>query len=538
MIEWLKNNKQRLLQLLVAVVVGWASAWAWFGLFPDDASTEGEKKPLYWVAPMDPNYRRDRPGKSPMGMDLIPVYEEGAPSGEIAGTVRISPAVSHNLGVRVAEVTRGPLDLEINTVGYISFDEKRLTHFHSRVEGWIEKLAVTAVGDPVKKGQPLLELYSPKLVTAGEEYLAALASGSSMLIKASASKLEALGVEPAQIEAVRRSRKVPQRLAFFADQDGYVAALNVREGMFIQPATAVLSIGGLDTVWVIAEIFERQAGWVETGYTVGMTVGSYPGERWQGKVDYLYPVVNAQTRTLRARIKFDNPGHRLKPDMFAQLVIHAGRRDSALSVPREAIIRDGKMDRVVKALGEGRYRSARIETGIESGNRVEVLEGLQAGDQVVVSAQFLIDSESSVSADLSRIEAEPEKQAAAVDETWAEGTIETMMPEHGMATIQHAPVPEWQWPAMRMDFLFSDDIDLGQLAQGQRLRFRLQRNGDGKVFVTAVEVLPKDNAANGKPSDARHQHSNAPATPPSAHRGGHDADGHAGHGSSPEHNHD
>lgn len=448
MIEWLKNNKRKCLQLLTAVLAGWISAWAWFALFPGSQTTPDGKKPLYWVAPMDPSYKRDHPGKSPMGMDLIPVYEEDAKAGKADGTVRISPTVEHNLGVRTAEVTQGPLDLKINTVGYISFDEKRLTHFHSRVEGWIEKLAVTAVGDSVKKGQPLFELYSPQLVTAGEEYLAALASGSSPLVKASASKLEALGVEQAQIDEVRRTRTVPQRLTFFADQDGFVAALNVREGMYIQPAKAVLSIGGLDTVWVIAEIFERQAGWVETGHPVDMRVSSYPGERWQGHVDYIYPVVNAQTRTLRARIKFENPEYRLKPGMFAELLIHAGRRESVLSIPREAVIRDGRMSRVVKALGEGRYRSVRIETGIESGDRIEVLKGLQSGDRIVVSAQFLIDSESSKSADLSRMETPPEAPVAA-DEQSSHQEKEAGMSQ---SSEQHrGAVPPMEMPGMDMD---------------------------------------------------------------------------------------
>jgi Cu(I)/Ag(I) efflux system membrane fusion protein len=484
-----------------------------------------------------------------MGMDLIPVYEEDLQAGgDAPGTVSISPAVAQNLGVRTGKVLNGPLDMKIQTVGFISFDENRLSHFHSRVDGWIEKLSVTAVGDPVKQGQQLFELYSPKLVTTGEEYLAALASNSRVLIDASTRRLESLGVEPEQIDALRRTRKVSQRLAFFADQDGYIAALNVREGMFIQPATTILSIGGLDTVWVIAEIFERQAGWIETGQKVEMTISSYPGERWQGQVDYVYPVVNAQTRTLRARIKFDNPGHRLKPNMFAQLEIHAGYRDNALSIPREAVIRDGHMDRVVKVLGDGRYRSVRIETGIESGDRVEVLKGLKVGDEVVVSAQFLIDSESSVAAELGRIE---EPGAQSVDEkpqtVWVEGVIQSLMPDHRMATVKHAPVKEWNWPAMTMDFVFSESIDLAGLTPDQAIRFQLQRDADNQYRIIAVESAPVEHSGEGEQDS--HQHTQPQMNhdgqegqegqeqPPDA-TAEPEIDEHAGHRTMQEHDHD
>ena len=541
MMNWLRNNKQRVLILSGVFAAGWLLAWLWFSTVSNHMA-DSERKPLYWAAPMDPNYKRDEPGKSPMGMNLIPVYAEDKAADEQPGTVRITPGIAENLGVRTGRVEQGALDMEINTVGFISFDETRLSHFHSRVDGWIEKLSVTAVGDPVSKGQQLFELYSPKLVTTGEEYLAALSSNSRVLIDAAVHKLESLGVETGQIDAIRRTREVPQRLGFFADQDGYIASLNVREGMYIQPATTVLSIGGLDTVWVIAEIFERQAGWVKAGQKVEMTLSSYPGENWQGHVDYVYPVVNPQTRTLRARIKFDNTDHRLKPDMFAQLVIHAGHRDNALSVPREAVIRDGRMNRVVKVLGNGRYRSARIETGIESGDRVEVLKGLNVGDDIVVSAQFLIDSESSVSADLSRIEGPDKKTVNKKPETvWVDGVIQSVMPQHRMAKIRHAPVPEWNWPAMTMKFTFSDAVDLTTLAPEQSIRFQLQRNADKTYRV--IDVKPAVARENKVDRHAQMDHADGQAMRNPAEHNGHDAasldmNEHSGHVMTQEHNHD
>ncbi|MBN1377629.1 MAG: efflux RND transporter periplasmic adaptor subunit [Gammaproteobacteria bacterium] len=398
-------NRQKIILTAILVstlLAGIAVDRLW--LHVSSESKNDEKKPLYWVAPMDSSYRRNEPGKSPMGMDLVPVYAEGNAKDGNAGTVRISPVIENNLGIRVEAVKKGKLTLDIQTVGYVSFDEQRLLHVHSRVDGWVEKLSVTSVGDPVKKDQLLFELYSPELIYAQEEYVSSLKAGSGDLLRASISKLKALGISDRQISELRRNKKVNQQMAFYAERNGYVSELNVREGMFIQPATTVLSMGNLDTVWVIAEIFEHQGGWIEAGQSVEMTVNSYPGESWQGKVDYVYPVINAQTRTVRARIKFDNPDHHLKPDMFAQLTIHAGYRDNAINVPREAVIRDGRMSRVVKVVGDGHYRSSRIETGIEIGDRVEVIKGLKEYDKVVVSAQFLIDSESSITADLSRIE--------------------------------------------------------------------------------------------------------------------------------------
>lgn len=362
-----------------------------------------EKKPLYWVAPMDSSYRRDQPGKSPMGMDLIPVYEDDNNS-DAPGTVTISSAVANNLGVQLGKAVVEDLSLRVPTVGFIQFDEESINHVHSRVDGWIESLAITSVGDPVKGGQKLFELYSPELVNAQEELLAALTTKNAKLLSGAKGKLRALGVDKALIDDLQKSRKVKQWLPFYAPNTGYIATLNIREGMFIRPDTELLSVGSLERVWVIAEIFERQAAWVKSGQRVRMRIDSYPGEEWEGVVDYIYPVLDAQTRTLRARIVFDNGDERLKPNMFAQLVIEAGTKKHVVSIPREAVIYQANMNRVVKVTGDNQYRSVRVNTGIESGDRIEITTGLEAGDEVVVSSQFMIDSESSVSADLSRIE--------------------------------------------------------------------------------------------------------------------------------------
>lgn len=385
------------LAVAIGMVIGW-SVWRETGI--DTTSDADTKKPLYWVAPMDPGYRRDKPGKSPMGMDLIPVYEtEGADK----GMVMISPSVENNLGVRSAAVELAPLAQQIKTVGFVDFDEDRIHHIHSRVEGWIGALAVTSTGDPVEAGQLLFELYSPELVNAQEELLAAQRSGNKPLKNAAREKLLAFGVSAQQIQALARREVALQYLPFHADRSGYVSELNARHGMFVSPQKKVLSIGTLNAVWVIAEVFERQVGEIKPGQRVAMTTQSYPERSWEGSVDYIYPVLDKQSRSVRVRIQIPNPDEVLKPNMFVSLLIFAADGAEALTIPREALIRTAAMTRVVKALGEGRFKSVPVRAGRESAGRVEILTGLVAGDVVVTSAQFLIDSESNVDADLARI---------------------------------------------------------------------------------------------------------------------------------------
>ena len=364
---------------------------------PEQPSADADKEPLYWVAPMDANYRRDRPGKSPMGMDLVPVYAEAS------GTVSISPEVVNNLGVRTAPVARGELRTRISTVGYVQYDEDRLVHVHPRVEGWIEKLYVKAAGDPVEQGEPLYELYSPQLVNAQEELLLALKRNSERLVKAARDRLLALQLTPEFIASLERERKVRQTVTFRASHSGVIDNLNIREGFYVKPGTTLMSVGALDDVWVEAEVFERQAGLVAVGQPVTMTLDYAPGRSWQGAVDYVYPSLDEKTRTLRVRLRFANRDRTLKPNMFAQVVIEAARHDDVLVVPREAIIRTGEQDRVVLALGEGRFKSVAVAPGRMDESSVEILQGLEEGDSVVVSAQFLLDSESSRNSDFKRM---------------------------------------------------------------------------------------------------------------------------------------
>lgn len=367
-----------------------------------EAAAGSAREVLYWVAPMDANYRRDEPGKSPMGMDLVPVYADeidGQP-----GVVAIDATIVNNLGVRTAKAQRGELSQRIETVGYVAYDEDTVQHVHTRVDGWIEKLATKATGDAVEKGQLLFELYSPTLVNAQEEYLIALRSANKLLLKASKERLAALGVTGSEIARLDKERTVRQRVRVYAEADGVIAHLGVREGIYVTPATEIMSVAELDKVWVLAEVFERQAAWVKPGQSAMVELDYLPGEMWHGSVDYVYPELDPKTRTLKVRLRFDNAAKSLRPNMFARVTIQGDSVGEVVHVPREALIRGGSVDRVVVALGEGRFRAQPVDVGIESGDRVAIRKGISDGELVVVSGQFLIDSESNIEAALNRMD--------------------------------------------------------------------------------------------------------------------------------------
>lgn len=365
-------------------------------------SEDAERKVLYWVAPMDPNYRRDKPGKSPMGMALVPVYAKDEEETEDEAVVRISPAVVQNLGLRSAPAQRGVLQRRIEAVGYVQYDEDAMRHIHTRVEGWIESLGVQAAGDPVAKGQILFEIYAPALVNAQREYLAAAERGGGALLAASRERLMALGMAAAEIDAIAQAGEPRQRVRTYAAADGVVTHLGVREGIYVTPATHVLSTADLNRLWVLAEVLDRQAAWVVPGQRAEVALPHLPGETWQGTVDYVYPALDAATRALQVRIGFANTGRALRPNMFARVTLFADDTGPVVHIPRQALIRGGDFDRVALDLGDGRYRSVRVVPGIEAGDRIEVREGLEAGQSVVTSGQFLIDSESNLQAAFAR----------------------------------------------------------------------------------------------------------------------------------------
>jgi len=491
--------KKPIITLIVGIAIGFASMFV-FNKFqsPSGSSTATdsvnnapkEKKPLYWVAPMDPNYKRDKPGKSPMGMDLIPFYaDEGGGVDEGPGTIRINPDVVNNLGVITAKVKMKTMHTQINTVGYVQYDEDEMVKIYPRVEGWIEKLYVKAAGDPVKEGQVLYEIYSPALVNAQEELILALSRKNKRLVSAAKDRLKSLQIPEQAIKKLMKTQKVQQNIAFYSPQDGYVENLNIRQGNFVKPGTNIMSIAKLDKVWVEAEVFERQAGLVSVGTSVSMTLDFLPGRTWRGNVDYIYPKLDAKTRTLRVRLRFDNPDLKLKPNMFAQVAIHIQDIEPTLLVSKQAVIRTGQSNRVVLALGEGKFKSIEVRVGRIDNEHIEILSGVNEGERVVTSAQFLLDSESSKTSDFKRMNheaaAEEENQPATATTT---GTINSIMLGHRMLNISREAIEEWGRPAATLDFMVEENIDIESLQNGDKIYFTFMMK-DGQFIITNIQAL-------------------------------------------------
>jgi len=474
---------------------------------------KAEKAPAYWVAPMDANYRRDKPGKSPMGMDLVAVYEntgkiEGQDAG--AGAVKISSNVINNLGVRTVQVSYKPLTSEINTLGYITHDEERLVDIHPRVEGWIEKLHVKSVGEQVKKGQALYDIYSPELVNAQEEFLLALERDNNRLIKAAQNRLMALQLPTSAITELRKNKQVQQRITFFAPQNGVVESLNIREGFYVKPGSSLMSIVDLSEVWLEGEVFERQAGQVAIGMPATITLDYLPGKLWQGKVDYIYPILNPQTRTVKVRIRIKNHNNDFKPNMFAQLVLHNQDDTNTLQIPKEALIRTGRQDRVVLALGQGRFKSIAVKVGRYGADYVEILNGLEQGDDVVSSAQFLLDSESSKSSDFKRMASvssnskanttgcmqDHDMEMPSVLSATATGKVNSLMVEHGMINISRSAIKKWGRAAATVDFTAAENVSFVGINVNDKVEFTFEVV-DGNFVITEIATLATESLSDG-----------------------------------------
>lgn len=454
-----------------------------------DVADDDKQNPLYWVAPMDANYRRDEPGLSPMGMDLVPVYAEGASGGpdEGPGTIRISPDVVNNLGVRTATAQRKMMSSVIRTVGYVGYDEDQLVHIHPRVEGWIEQLYIKATGDPVEIGQPLYEIYSPTLVNAQEEMVVALGRNNSQLIKASEDRLRSLQLPENAIAVLKDTKQIQQSVTFYSPKSGVVDNLNIRQGFFVSPGTTMMSIGNLDQVWVEAEVFERQAAYVAEGIPVSMTVDYLPGEKWVGEVDYVQPALDAMTRTMKVRLRFDNENGALKPNMFAQVELDTQRGTESLIVPKDAVIRTGDNDRVVLALDEGSFKSVAVDIGRVDDQYIEILSGIDAGERVVVSAQFLLDSESSKASDFKRMD-HGDQMNEGPTSGWTSGTINEINMAERTVNLSHKRIEAFNMMGMTMNFVVADSVDIGTLQEGMTLEVEVSE-GDGPMYeITDAKI--------------------------------------------------
>lgn len=366
------------------------------------------KKIKYWVAPMDPTYIRYEPGKSPMGMDLVPKYEEeGSP--EPTSTIRVDPVTVQNMGVRLAEVEKRPLSRTIRAFGKLTYDERRIHTVNTKFDGWIEKLYVGYTGQQVTKGQPLFDIYSPDLVTAQEEYLLALRhaekldqsaydtirDNSRRLLEATKTRLRYWGVTNDQIKRLEQRGVAEKTVTVYSPANGIVMSKSAYEGHFVKAGQHQFEIADLSRIWVDAEVYEYELPWVQEGMSATMDLAYIPGKTFEGRVLFVYPYLSEKTRTARLRLEFANPDGRLKPEMYANIHLAATIDTAGLVVPQEAIIDSGVRKVAFVAKGEGRFEPREIGVGVEAdGGAFQVLSGLSEGEKVVVSAQFMFDSES------------------------------------------------------------------------------------------------------------------------------------------------
>ncbi|MFZ6647800.1 efflux RND transporter periplasmic adaptor subunit [Undibacterium sp. TJN25] len=444
------------------------------------------KKVLYWHDPMVPAQKFDKPGKSPfMDMQLVPVYADGGDE----SSVSISPRVQQNLGIRTAEVTRGSMSTAVTAVGSVAYNERDVALVQARSNGFVEKLYVRAPLDPVRKGQALADLYVPDWVAAQEEYLTAKrmqAGGIDGLLEGARQRLRLAGMTEDQIRAVEASGKVHPRITIMAPVSGVVSELDIREGMTVATGAPLFRINGLATIWVNADIPENQSAQVRPGNTVEARTPSLPGTVFKGRVGAILPQVDAATRTLKARIELANSSGQLVPGMFATLRISSDARKDILLVPSEAVIATGTRSVVMVSQGSGRFIPVDVETGAETNGQTEIRGGLQAGQKIVVSGQFLIDSEASLKATTTRMsDAPPPGTGAAADLTHhGSGKVEKIGKD--AITLSHGPIPSLQWGPMTMDFKLPAAGLPRNVAVGDMVVFDLRETGKGAYQISSI----------------------------------------------------
>lgn len=395
------------------------------------------KTPLFYRNAMDPNITSPVPTKDSMGMDYVPVYAESTTNRATnPGTVEIDPVVVQNMGVRTAIAESMALSRSVRTVGRVDFDEERMARLHPKIEGWIEEIRVDKTGETVKAGDILLSIYSPKLVSTQQEYLLALNNldaleksefedirrGAEALIESSRSRLELLDVPEHQIRELEQTREIKRNLHIHTNVSGTVIKIGSRKGQYVTPNTELYMVVDLSQVWVYADVYEYELPWIKLGDSVKMTLASVPGKTFKGKLSYIFPYSESKTRTTKVRIVFDNKEMLLRPDMFTEVLIESDQQENATVIPAESIIRSGSHAQVFIVRGPGKFEPRLVTLGIESNGKVVILEGVEPGEEVVSSAQFLVDSESKLrEATAKMMQALKEEKGAALDHSKHKG---------------------------------------------------------------------------------------------------------------------
>jgi membrane fusion protein, copper/silver efflux system len=509
----MKVSNKLVLTATLATLFGAALGVGVMALRPSSAPTpapEPGRKILYWYDPMVPQSRFDKPGRSPfMDMDLVPKYADETAQ---AGGVRIDPRVTQNMGVRLAVVEKGRLDSGVEAVGTLQPADDRVVVVQSRVGGYVESQAVRRLYQPVRRGEVLLTLTSPELIAAQEEYLLALKARDEPLAAAARERLSLLGMGQGQVAAVARRGAAVRRVPVVAPADGIVTELPVRLGQTVMAGAPLATLTDLGRLWVIADVPERHSAGVSAGRRAEVRFAALPDRAVRGTVDYVYPELAGNTRTLRARVPVPNPEGSLRPGMLARVSFDAGESGERLLIPSEAVIETGRRSVVIVAAEPGRFDVAEVKTGAEAGGKTEILSGLEVGRQVVASGQFLIDSEASLNAAVQRLQAAPSAQPehaaqlAASDHAGhgadhgqtakaaaegaksvhqASGRIEAIDRAAGKLEIAHGPVPSLSMPPMTMNFPVEKAELLRGLAVGQEVDFEFRVEGS-KWIITRI----------------------------------------------------
>lgn len=465
------------------------------GIKAGDVDPATGKKILYYHDPMVPGNKFDKPAKSPfMDMMLVPVYADGDGDGS---KVTVSPRIQQNLGVRTAPVVEGTLSPQVSAVGSIAFNERDQVIVQARATGYVERLHVRATLDRVAKGQPLAELYVPDWIAAQEEFLSVRrmqGTDLAALVDGARQRMRQVGMSEVQIALVESTGRTQPRFTLVAPIAGVVTELMAREGMTVMSGATLFRINGLSTVWANAEVPESQSALLRPGAKVQAKSPAIPGATFEGKVQAILPEVNPTTRTLKARLELANPRAALVPGMFVQMQFMDMRAEKALLIPTEAIIQTGKRTVAMLAEDNGRFRPVDVEIGIESGGQTEVRRGLQAGQRVVVSSQFLIDSEASLKGIEARLNVEPKPNAAGTAPRH-QGDAKVESIGRDAVTLSHGPIASLKWGPMTMDFKLPQRGLPRGLAVGDKVSFEFYMDADNQPQLTAVTVLAPESKA-------------------------------------------
>jgi Cu(I)/Ag(I) efflux system membrane fusion protein len=490
------------LALAVGGVAGYRFARPQGDAAPQTLAVDGQKaakKLLYYRNPMGLPDTSPVPKKDPMGMDYLPVYEGEEEAGGDGG-LRISPEKVQKLGVRTAPVTLQVLDRTVRASGRVEVDESRTYAVTAKFEGYIERLHVNTSGQPVSRGQPLFEVYSPELVSAQREYAIAAQgvgklgeaggeaqSAMQQLADASLQRLKNWDISDEQLKALARNGDAKRTLTFRAPVAGIVTEKNAVQGMRFMPGETLFQIADTSRVWVQADVFEQDIAAVDVGQKARIRINAYPSEVFEGRIAYVYPTLKAETRTVPVRIELANPKGRLKPAMFADVDIPVAGAKPVLAVPSSAVIDSGSRQVVIVQLGEGRFEPRPVKLGPRGREFVQVLDGVRAGEKVVIAANFLIDAESNLKAALGGMQkADAPAAKPSVVGHRAVGVLNSVDAAAGTVTITHEPVASLNWPAMKMDFVLANAGLVAGLQPGTAVAIEFVERGPGEWVVTSL----------------------------------------------------